>query len=82
MGGCDDDPIAIPSWLPDSRYISYTSANKIFLADMETGKLTELFAPKSGEVRSPFVSRDGRLLYYTIHTFESDVWLLDHSAAE
>ena len=78
----DDDPIAIPSWLPDSRHISYTSANKIFLADMETGKLTELFAPKSGEVRSPFVSRDGRLLYYTIHTFESDVWLLDHSAGE
>ena len=78
----DDDPISIPSWLPDSRQISYTSANKIFLADMETGKLRELFAPKSGEVRSPFVSRDGKLLYYTIHMFESDVWLLDNSKSE
>jgi eukaryotic-like serine/threonine-protein kinase len=78
----EDDPIAIPSWLPDSRYIAYTSANKIFLADIETGNLTELFAPKSGEVRSPFVSRDGRVLYHTIHTFESDVWLLDRSLDE
>jgi len=28
-------------------------------------------------LRSPFVSRDGKLLYYTVHKNESNIWLLE-----
>lgn len=57
--------------------------NKIFLADTKTKKIRQLQqAIQNGELRSPFVSRDGRLLYYVVHTSESDVWLLDNSQTE
>ena len=58
----------------------FTRDNKIMIADTETKTIRELFSPKVGEVRSPFVSRDGRLLYYSVHISESDVWMLDRSA--
>lgn len=69
----------IPSWLPDNRSLVYGSENKIFIADTVTGKISELVASPNKQLRSPFVSPDGRLLYYTAHTNESDVWLLDNS---
>jgi serine/threonine protein kinase len=75
-------PLAIPSWHPDSRHILFTNGNKIVLANIDTKKTRELFAPRMGEVRSPFISRDGRLLYYSMHISESDVWLLDASNSE
>jgi Tol biopolymer transport system component len=78
----ETDPLSIPSWLPDSRHIVFTKSNKILVVDVETGKTREIFAPKGGEVRSPFVSRDGRLLYYSLHINESDIWLLDNSRQE
>jgi len=31
------------------------------------------------QLRSPFVNRTNPLLYYTAHTAESDIWLLDLS---
>lgn len=67
----------IPSWLPDSRRLVYGTENKICIADTITGKISELTANPNKQLRSPFVSSDGRLLYYTAHTNESDIWLLD-----
>jgi serine/threonine protein kinase len=67
------------SWLPDSRRVVYGIGNKIFIADAETRKARELVSSPTEELRSPFVSRDGRLLYYAAHTSESDIWLLDVS---
>ncbi len=69
----------IPSWLPDSRRVVYGFDNKIVIADTETRKIGELVSSPPTQLRSPFVSRDGRLLYYSAHTSESDVWLLDNS---
>jgi serine/threonine protein kinase len=67
----------IPSWLPDSRRLIYAVENKIFIADIETKKTRELISHPTDQLRSPFVSRDGLLLYYTVHTSENDVWMLD-----
>jgi serine/threonine protein kinase len=69
----------VASWLPDSRRIVYGKDNKIFLADTETKKITELFSSPNLQLRAPFVSRDGLLLYYTAYTAESDIWLLDNT---
>ncbi len=68
---------AIPSWLPDSHHFVYATDDKVFIADIETKKVKEIISLAKEQVRSPFVSRDGHLLYYTIHSSESDIWLLD-----
>lgn len=67
----------IPSWLPDSRHLIYSSGNKIFIVDIQTKAVKELFSNPDVDIRSPFVSRDGKLLYYTAANLESDIWMLD-----
>lgn len=68
---------ALPSWLPDSRRFVYSVGSKVFVADAITKEIRELFENPGFDVRSPFVSRDGKLLYYTAAKLESDIWLLD-----
>ncbi len=69
----------IPAWLPDSRRLVYGADNKIFIADISNSKISELVTSPTEQLRSPFVNRDGKLLYYSAHTSESDIWLLDIS---
>lgn len=71
---------SLPSWLPDSRRLIYSAGSKIFIADSNTREVKELFANPLVQIRSPFVSRDGKLLYYTAGNAESDIWLLDLSS--
>ncbi len=67
----------IPSWTPDSRRLVYSIGSKVFMTDIDTGTAREVFSNPLVRIRSPFVSRDGKMLYYTAQTFESDIWLLD-----
>lgn len=68
---------SVPSWLPDSRHIVYSHDNSVILFDTATMRSRKLISTAVGEPRSPFVSRDGKLLYYVVHRGESDIWLLD-----
>ena len=70
----------VPSWLPDSRHLIYADGRKIFMIDTETRQVHELLANPAVDIRSPFVSRDGKLLYYTAAKLESDIWMLDLSS--
>ena len=71
-------PVTIPvAWLRDGRNIIYVSDNKIVIADTQTKKVRDLFANPNVELRSPFVSPDGKLLYYGAANNESDIWMLD-----
>jgi eukaryotic-like serine/threonine-protein kinase len=67
----------VPSWLPDSRRFVYAVGAKVFLADIESRTAAEIFSNSLVDIRSPFVSRDGKLLYYVAANSESDIWLLD-----
>ncbi len=69
----------IPSFLPDSRHIVFTEGHKILLGNIETKEVKELLTAQPEIPRSPFVSRDGKLLYYIAQSSESDIWLLDNS---
>ena len=69
----------IPSWLPDSRHLVYGAGKQIFNADAETRQTRELVRSPTEQLRSPFVSRDGKLLYYAVYSSENDIWLLDVS---
>jgi Tol biopolymer transport system component len=73
----DGDTDLIPSWLADSRRFVFARENKIHIADAETKKVKEIFSRQPDQIRSPFVSRDGRLLYYAALSTQSDIWLLD-----
>jgi Tol biopolymer transport system component len=64
-------------WLPDSRRFVFVHAGKVFLANTETKKVREFYSHQPEEIRSAAVSRDGHLLYYTLFSSESDIWLLD-----
>lgn len=75
-----EDEDAVPSWLPDSKRFIYSIGNKIYLADIESKTPREIFSNPQVDIRSPFVSKDGKLLYYTAANGESDIWLLDLTA--
>lgn len=70
----------VASWLPDSQRIIYSVGGTIYLVDIATKQSTKIFENPEVNIRSPFVSRDGKLLYYTAANNESDIWLLDLSA--
>ena len=72
----------LPSWLPDSRRFVYSFDNKIFLVDIDSKIATEILSIPNVEIRSPFVSRDGKLLYWVTASSESDIWLLDLTAVQ
>lgn len=65
------------AWLRDGRHLMYSVRNKIIIADTQTKKLRDLFSNPNVEIRSPFVSADGKLIYYAAANNESDIWMLD-----
>ena len=71
------DAAEIPMWLSDSRRISYTRQNKTFLLDVFTLKEKEIAFSQSEEISTAAISRTNDLLYFTVSSAESDVWLLD-----
>lgn len=68
---------ALSMWLPDSRRFVFAHDGKAFVANTETKKIREMFSHAPEQIRSVAVSRDGKLLYYTLFSSESDIWLLD-----
>ncbi len=66
-----------PMWLPDSRRFVFAHEGKAFIANTETKNVREFFSHEPEQIRGVAVSRDGKLLYYTLFSSESDIWLLD-----
>ncbi|HEX6043757.1 MAG TPA: protein kinase [Pyrinomonadaceae bacterium] len=66
-----------PMWLADStRFIFYFN-DTAYIGDIKTKRLREVFKSEENELRGASISSDGELLYFTIYSSESDVWLLD-----
>jgi serine/threonine protein kinase/Tol biopolymer transport system component len=66
-----------PNWLADSSRFIFTFNNKVYLGDIKTKRVREVFTSPDYEIRSVDVSRDGAVLYFTLYSSESDIWLLD-----
>jgi len=64
-------------WLPDSFHFVFAFNSKFYLSDVKTKRVREIFSSNEPEIRSVDVSPDGKILYYTAHTSESDIWMLD-----
>lgn len=73
-----DISVTIPiAWMSDGRHAIYGTGNKVVMLDTETKRVRDLFTNPNVDVRSPFISPDGKLLYYTALNNESDIWMLD-----
>jgi serine/threonine protein kinase/Tol biopolymer transport system component len=66
-----------PRWLPDSTRFVFTFNKKAYIGNIRTRRVRELFSSPDYEIRSIDVSRDGAMLYFTLYSSESDIWLLD-----
>jgi len=66
-----------PMWLADSTRFVFTFNNTVYIGDIRTRRVRELFSSPEYEIRSVDVSRDGEMLYFTLYSSESDIWLLD-----
>jgi serine/threonine protein kinase len=67
----------IPMWLSDSRRITFGRGGKAFIFDTVAKKEKPIPLPQAEMVSTVSVSRDSSLLYFTIVSKESDIWLLD-----
>ena len=66
-----------PAWLPDSTRFIFFFKDTIYMSDLKTKQVREVFKSGEDEIRSVDISTDGELLYFTIYSSESDIWLLD-----
>lgn len=64
-------------WFPDNRRIIYSVDGKPYITDTETKKEREIEGLSREYIRHIRISRDGKLLSYTVLNSESDIWLLD-----
>ncbi len=66
-----------PLWFNDGRRILFADHGKIFIVDSESKKYHEVFPVADGDIGSPGLSRDNRVIYFTFVAEEADVWLLE-----
>ena len=67
---------AYPVWLSDSNRFVFLSGGKAYLADIKTKRVREIYTAEE-QVGGLGISRDDQLLYFTVSSSESNVWLLD-----
>ena len=66
-----------PMWLPDGTRFIFFTQTRAYIGDIKTKRVREIFSSREGEFRSIDISPDGALLYFTVYSAESDIWLLD-----
>ncbi len=66
-----------PMWISDGVRVVYTWEDKVYLADVLTKGAREFLSFPDAAMRSIYISTDDQLLYYTLGSNESDIWLLD-----
>jgi Tol biopolymer transport system component len=70
---------SMPRWFPDSQRIIFSYQGKIHILDAVSKKLSEIQDLPEKNVTGVGISRDGKLLYFTVKVSESNIWLLDSS---
>ncbi len=68
---------AFATWLPDSTRFIFRFNKTLYIGDLKTKRVREVFSSAENEIRSVDISPDGELLYYTVYSSQSDIWLLD-----
>jgi Tol biopolymer transport system component len=66
-----------PMWLSDSTRFIYVSEGKAYLTDIKTKRVRKILDLGQEEIGGLGISSDGQLIYFTVASSESDIWLLD-----
>ena len=65
-----------PVWLGDSRRLLFEAEGKLYLIDSQSGKPREILSVAPHGTEGPTtVSRDDRLMYFSVVVTEADIWL-------
>jgi hypothetical protein len=65
-----------PFWLRDNRRLLFYRDDKIYLVDSKSKRVHEVFSIAPRHFRGFTVSRDNRLIYFSIETTEADIWMM------
>ena len=66
-----------PTWLSDSRRLVFQHQGKLYLIDSLSKKFHEVLSVSPHELDQGIsLQRDDRLIYFSLHTTEADVWLM------
>jgi len=67
---------ASPRWLSDSRRLLFYHEGKIYRVDSQSRRIREVLSAAPNEIEQWYaLSRDDRLIVFTLVVVESDVWL-------
>ncbi len=64
-------------WLSDSQRFVFVRRGNLFLADSVSKEVTELLSVSPGSIGGLSIAPGDREIYFSISTFESDVWLAE-----
>jgi len=66
---------AHPVWLNDNQRLLFFAQDKLYLLDSRTRKAQELLTVAPNRFQSLNISRDSRVVYFSLQTTEADIWL-------
>jgi serine/threonine protein kinase len=64
-----------PIWLNDNHRLLFFSQDNLFLLDSRTRKAKEILTVAPTHFQSLGISRDSRVIYFSLQTTEADIWL-------
>ena len=64
-----------PIWLNDNQRLLFCFQDKLYLMDSRTRKAQEIFSVAPNRFQSLGISRDHRVLIFSLTTIEADIWL-------
>jgi len=64
-----------PVWLGDSRRLLFQDRGKLYLTGGQAGKPREILSVAPHAIDMPALSRDDRVIYFSVVVQEADIWL-------
>jgi Tol biopolymer transport system component len=65
-----------PAWLNDNHRLLFMNQSKVYVLDTQLKKAREVLSVAPQRLQSLGVSRDNRVIYYSLSITEADIWLM------
>jgi len=71
-----------PFWLNDNRHFIFTNRNAIFLGDVQSKNVTELYKPSAYEIQHANISPDNKTIFFRYLQVDANVWMIESSSIQ
>ena len=68
-----------PAWLSDNRRLLFQNSSDLYLIDSQSKKFHKLLSVAPQAFNGITLSRDDRVIYFSVRTVEADVWMMTMS---